>query len=272
MGIYGARLEELSFPAVLPSFAKSIENSASLGIGLWKKRYQERKKKKPKTVGTHSFENGMVELVDALSEYLIDEIVLESEMKELPKNDSVILCTPMNVAARLVGDTDVAGLLENLRFVSMLSCTVFLRKDQVTNMKNGFGCLIPRDEGYRLLGILFNHCIFENRVRDESMVSLTCMMRDYGGDLLNKSDEELARKVKSELQQLVGLEGDIEHIAVQRWEKGIPIHDRELYENRLRIDARLKEENSRVRLFGNYTGQVSIRGMCNEAKAMCEKL
>jgi len=269
MGIYGAGVAELSFPAVLPSFAKSLNEGNAIGFGLWKRRWQKKKtvKKgaKKAATGTHCFENGMQDLIDALGEYLKDEIQLSTELETLPEDASVILCTPISVAQHYL-NAGMNNYFQDLKYLSMLSCSVFVERSKIPKRKDGFGCLIPRTEGLDLLGILYNDCIFENRSRNKEVANLTCMFRDFNGDWKRKTDQEVQAIIEKELGILLGLKGPLLKVTVHRWEQGIPLHSPDLYQRRFAIDEKLIADNSNIRLFGNYTGQVSIRGMSEEAK------
>jgi len=262
MGIYGAGVGELSFPAVLPSFARSLNDGNSIGLGLWKKRFGSNTKKKAS--GTHSFKNGMQELIDRLGEYLKEYIVLEHEIVDLPKVGSVILCTPMSTSNKFL-QSETGLSIEYPNYASMLSCNVFVEKTKIPKRKNGFGCLVPRNEDLNLLGVLYNDCIFENRVHNAEHANLTCMLRDFSGSFERKTDQEIQALVEKELGVLLGLKGSVLRFAVKRWKEAIPIYSPLLYESRFELHENLKAQNSRIRLFGNYTGQISVRGMSEEA-------
>ena len=68
----------------------------------------------------------------------------------------------------------------------------------------GFGCLFPRDQGYRARGVLFNDCIFEGRGPAHAETWI------FGGaldpEVVNLSDQELAQLIADERERFFGAE------------------------------------------------------------------
>jgi len=102
-------------------------------------------------------------------------------------------------------------------------------------------------------------------VTDEKLASLTCIMRDFDDILLKKTDKDLLNIVVNDLQKLFGLQNDFLEYHIYRWPKGIPLYSPALQDSRFEIQELLQKDFPNIRLFGNYTGQISVRGMCQEA-------
>ncbi len=275
-GIYGADIKKLSFPGALTPLAKILNRSDNLAWALWKHRRAQKKETIPAKGkakrGTHSFKNGMGELVTRLTEYLSSEIVYEQNgLDWINTKEQLILCTPAYVSQHFFdADTDIAKSLGAVSYTPIVSVSLIFKKSQLKNFKPGFGCLIPRSEGLNILGTLFNSCIFDHRVAHEELLSLTCIIRDDSPNLayFQQTDAEVTDWVVAELDQLFGISGAPESATIFKWQKGIPLYTPELYHNWFDWDRSLKENYPRRNLFGNYTGEISIRGMCETMMAM----
>jgi protoporphyrinogen oxidase len=133
----------------------------------------------------------------------------------------------------------------------------------------GVGVLVPAQEARNCLGILFNSSAFAGRVFDESRhASFTVLL---GGTAQPRwvaaTDEEIGAAVRAELTELLGIQGEPLQLVINRWPRAIP-----QYSTSLPALWRLTRETwcaqpGRV-LFGNYTGQVSLRGMIEHAVTM----
>ena len=181
--------------------------------------------------------------------------------------DPVVCCLPAPVAADWLGGT-VGESLRAVRYSSLVSVTAFFRRAELPGLPEGFGCLIPRDEGRGVLGLLFNHCIFPERVKDPHTVSLTGILRldgDGASRSSGTSDEEAVAAVSSDVHALFGGTAAPIDAVVSRWPRAIPIYDPEMVARWEAIDAELRRERGGVQLFGNYTGEISLRGMAQAA-------
>jgi len=267
-GIYGAPLPAMSFPAVLGGLATHIGASPFLPKALrkWRKERTKNTPQKPKNAqGTQSFLGGMQALIDALSEHLKDHIQygIEATREDIQNTENQFIITiPAHTAVHFFSDK-INNLLTQIHYTPIISTTLFFNKNDLKKFKEGFGCLIPRNEGLTILGVLFNSCIFPQRVTDESVVSLTCIMRDDTPNLslMNGADIDLKNLVVSELDTLFDIQGELLDYTVFRWEKGIPVYSPQLHENLFEIDEILQKKHPHINLFGNYTGAISIRQM-----------
>jgi protoporphyrinogen oxidase len=176
----------------------------------------------------------------------------------------------------LAGETELARLSEQVVYAPVISINMFARKKDFHHLPNGFGVLIPPGEPYRALGVLFNHDIFENRAQPEQ-VSLNFM---YGGrrdpELTQLSDAELRELVQEEARRLFSFDGRALEIDVLRIPRAIPQYTRKLGEMwghaHHYLETRNQENPAPVVLFGNYTGQVALRGMADGALGLVQKI
>ena len=131
----------------------------------------------------------------------------------------------------------------------------------------GFGVLIPRTEGLRLLGIVFTSFLFAGRApqQPEKMVSFTSFL---GGAtdpaICNRPEDTLAEIARTELSQVLGIAGPPVAEHVSRWERALPQYN--LGHNRLVAGLKtLCAETPGVFLAGNYLTGPSLGGCIEQA-------
>ncbi|MEM6725289.1 MAG: FAD-dependent oxidoreductase [Bacteroidota bacterium] len=270
-GIYGADIKQLSFPGTIAGLAEGLNKHDRL-IGAIRYFRQQRKAKSTgkSPRGTHGFAHGIGQLPKQLAVFLDTHIHYGSDGLKLDRTDrSLILCTPAHVSARYA-EGSLSELLKKVFYTPILSVTAHVKRSDCPGFKPGFGCLIPRSEGYTSLGVLFNSSIFPNRSRSEEILSLTFILRadEQAPDLLERSDAAIQELVQSELGRLFGFQGTILQIRCFRWPQGIPLYSPALYEQLPEMDRLARMQG--LNLFGNYTGQISIRGMSQTAARLLD--
>src|SRR5579862_6358172 len=177
-GVYGGDAAKLSARAVLPRFVEMEEKYGSLSramLAAHRKMAAASKTQAPRPLFT-SLRDGMQQMVDALVARLQPEsirlrhhvrrvyaedagwrVTLEPAGEEL--FDAVIVATPANVAGVLLDGVD-AGLARNLlgvTYSSSVTVTLGYYKQQLAALPPGFGFLVPRSEGRRMLACTFVH-------------------------------------------------------------------------------------------------------------------
>lgn len=148
--------------------------------------------------------------------------------------DAVVVASPAYAAAAMTRDVapGVAELLQGIPYSTMTVVCFGYEKGKITCDLNGFGYLIPKEEGLSTLGTLWDSSIFENRAPD-GMVLLRSMM---GGacfpQYITLTDEEVTRRVRADLQKTMGISAPPDFVQIYRHEKAIPQyivgHDRRL--------------------------------------------
>lgn len=270
-GIYAADPKELSFPGALTRVAKIMNHSSLFPLALIKNTISNKGKNnsssKKKGAGTHSFEQGMGALITNLAEYLQSHIKYEVDGKSLKNSTGNLLITVPAHQAIDFFTGKIQSLLSEVKYLPMISTTLFFNKEDLPGFREGFGCLIPPSEGMTVLGILFNSCIFPSRVVDANTLSLTCIIRDQSTDQqwINASEQTIVKQIKKDLKSLFDLQGDPLESVVFKWPKAIPVYSPQLYESWFEMDGILRKEFPNRHLFGNYTGEISVRGMSQAA-------
>jgi len=232
-GIYGGEASQLSMRAVLPRFLEMEAKHGSLSRAM----IAARRKTAPNSARSlfTSLKNGMQQMVDTLVVRLSPPALrlncpvqfirrkesgwLVSVGDEPHPFDAVIVATPAHAAATLLQSTN-SDLTSELRAISYSSSvTVTLAYDQNVRamLPSGFGFLVPRNEGKRLLAATFVHNKFSHRAPEDRAL-LRCFLggsRDQ--QILQSSDEEIVRIVREELKQILGLDAQPFFTRVSKW-------------------------------------------------------
>lgn len=241
-GVYGGDAGKLSARAVLPRFVEMEEKYGSLSramLAAHKKMAEVRKSQPPRPLFT-SLRDGMQQMVDAIIARLNPESIrlrqhvlriypenggwrLSIEMAGEEQYDSVILATPANVAGALLDgvDRELARNLLDITYSSSVTVTLGYYKQQLANLPPGFGFLVPRSEGRRMLACTFVHNKFPHRAPKDKGI-LRCFLggaRDEA--VLSLSDEEMLQTVRRELRDIVKLDGPPIFARVYRWREAM---------------------------------------------------
>jgi oxygen-dependent protoporphyrinogen oxidase len=286
-GIYAARPSEICVGAAFPALEIPAGHSF-LSLQLKKLRLRffgpkksgvaRRNQRKKMMVPTH----GMGALISALEKRLEarlgDRFQKGVSLDSLPDAANVILAVPAGRAAGLLASTDqqLSKALSEIRYAPLVTATVFVPRKAFNKAPEGVGVLIPESEKRNCLGVLFNSSAFPNRVMDEqTWVSLTMML---GGtiypEMVEKSEDQLLGLIRAELVTLFKIrESDAQSakIFVQKWKQAIPRYDSKIMDAWNAARSGWCSVSGHL-LVGNYTGQVSIRGMMQEAYALCPDL
>jgi len=89
----------------------------------------------------------------------------------------------------------------------------------------GFGVLVPRGEGYRILGVLWDSYIFPGREPDSHLL-LRVMLGGTVDNKIDQLDEEATiRLVRAEIARLFHLTVDPVYTKVIKWTRAIPQYE-----------------------------------------------
>ncbi len=137
--------------------------------------------------------------------------------------DAVLVGLPAPKAAPLLQDVEpqLAATVSEIKTAPLAVVAVALDEGQMGGAPRGFGFLVPRGTGPRILGCLWDSSVFPGRA-PEGKVLLRAMIggaHDPGAILL--TDEEIRAQVLGDLRLTMGLEAEPLFTRVYRWRLGI---------------------------------------------------
>jgi protoporphyrinogen/coproporphyrinogen III oxidase len=237
-GIYGGEASQLSVRAVLPRFAEMETKYGSLGRAMLATRKNVSHSHSARPLFT-SLKNGMQQMVDTLVSRLTPSVVhLNTSVQSLERRgeswvvsaghagdqfDGVIVATPTHKAADMVeiGNTPLASELRGIAYTSSITVNLAYDEQVRTALPPGFGFLVPRSEGKRMLAATFAHNKFPYRAPADRAL-LRCFV---GGarneDALQFSDEEILHIVRQELRQILGITAEPLFVRVYKWKSAM---------------------------------------------------
>jgi oxygen-dependent protoporphyrinogen oxidase len=271
-GIYGGDASQLSVRAVLPRFADMESKHGSLGRGILKAR---KKIAATATVPARpvftSLKEGMQQMIDALVARLdanalktssrVQAVIREhdgwtvSAGFQSDRFDAVIIATPAPAAAVLLGaDENLSHDLFGIKYSSSATVTLGYDEKVRRSLPPGFGFLVPRSEGRRMLAATFVHNKFPQRA-PENRALVRCFLGGARDEqIIQMSGEEILHIVRDELRQIVAIDAEPLFARVYKWKSAMAQYSVGHLERVQRIESR-RQNLPGLALAGNgYSG------------------
>ncbi|HKU21386.1 MAG TPA: protoporphyrinogen oxidase [Terriglobales bacterium] len=271
-GVYGGEASGLSVRAVLPRFAEMEAKHGSLGRGMLAARKRMAAAKAPSRPLFTSLKNGMQQLVDAIVKHLPREVLRTgSTVRDLRREagswsvsadntaeerfDSLILATPAPVAGTLLAPVqpELGAELSAIAYTSSVTVTLGYERSGL-RLPPGFGFLVPRSEGKRMLACTFVHNKFPHRApKDRALIR--CFLggaRDE--EILGWSHQQIEAAVREELRDILWLTAQPLFCRVYKWKGAMAQYGLGHLERLERLE-RLRQQLPGLALAGNgYRG------------------
>jgi oxygen-dependent protoporphyrinogen oxidase len=185
----------------------------------------------------------------------------------------VVLAVPAEAAAALLAHATEGASLQfaEIPYAPVAVVSLGWRRADVAHPLDGFGFLVPRVEGLRLLGCLFTSSIFPDRA-PEGQVALSAFL---GGatdsDTAHQPDERIHEIVETELRLILGLRGEPAFRLLRRWPRAIPQY--ELGHGRfLHLAREIEGRNPGLHLGGNWLAGVSVPDCIRNSTVLAEEI
>jgi protoporphyrinogen/coproporphyrinogen III oxidase len=272
-GVYGGEASQLSVRAVLPRFAEMEAKYGSLGRAMLAARKQMAQAAKgPARPLFSSLKNGMQQMIDALLAQLPpdslranvavqavqpqDDGWTVSAGLDSDQFDAVILAVPSGQAARILQLTSqpLAAELAAITYSSSVTLTLGYDKKVRDALPPGFGFLVPRSEGTRMLAATFVHNKFPHRAPPDRAIIRCFMGGSRDEAVLDLSGEEIVSIARTELRKILGLAAEPLFARVYKWRGAMAQYAVGHLERLQRIEA-LRQKLPGLALAGNgYSG------------------
>jgi oxygen-dependent protoporphyrinogen oxidase len=272
-GVYGGEAASLSVRAVLPRFAEMERAHGSLGRAMLAAR-----RKIPRSANQAapplftSLKNGMQQLVASLIPRLNQPSLITNARVESIQHDTggwsvsagsksghfdaVILALPTYAAAQLlsIASPELSAELGAIVYSSSITVGLGYNRDVRQSLPPGFGFLVPRSEGKRLLAATFVHNKFPHRA-PEDRAALRCFFAGSTAEnIWQLSDDAIIAIVRNELRQILGLRARPLFARVYKWKSAMAQYGVGHLERLDRIE-RMRQQLPKLALAGNgYRG------------------
>jgi len=239
-GVYGGDSANLSVRAVLPRFAEMERTHGSLGramLAAHKKMSAGMRKAAPPLFT--SLKNGMQHLAETLVQRLnpaslmtsttVKTITEESAGWRVSSDgrsdffDKAIIALPGLAASEVLREAspELSSELGGIQYSSSITVGIAFDREVRQSLPPGFGFLVPRSEGKKLLAATFVHNKFPHRA-PEDIALLRCFFAGtVAEEVWPMSDEQLIGIVRNELQQIIGVRSEPRFARVYRWKSAM---------------------------------------------------
>lgn len=271
-GVYGGEAANLSVRAVLPRFAEMERTHGSLGRAMLAARKKMKTMRKSAPPLFTSLRRGMQSLAETVVAQLrpaclltntpVQAIQLQaggwtvSAGMQSDHFDRVLVALPGLAAAQILGNASPAlsAELGSIQYSSSITVGLGYDRQVRASLPPGFGFLVPRSEGKRLLAATFVHNKFPHRA-PEDRAFLRCFFAGSNAEnAWSLSDDQIVGIVRDELRQILGLQAEPLFARVYKWKSAMAQYGVGHLERLDRIE-RLRRQLPGLALAGNgYRG------------------
>jgi oxygen-dependent protoporphyrinogen oxidase len=282
-GIYAGDPEKLSVQQAFPKLAALEEKYGSmikgqiLGARERKKSGEVAKDRAPK----FSFDEGLQVLPDTLRDLLGTAVRLNTAVTRLKQiaggwtvsfqgaaghgedEHSAVLYagTAFKLAELQVEPAGAARLdlspFSGVRYPPVASVVLGFRREDVAHSCNGFGMLIPKIEGFKILGTIFSSALFPNRAPAGHHTLTSYVGGERYPELASLPAEKLYEIVCEDLRVLLGVRGKPTFAHTVYWPKAIPQYNLGYGKYRA-LMTEIESRTSGFFLAGHYRDGVSL--------------
>jgi oxygen-dependent protoporphyrinogen oxidase len=280
-GIYAGDVYRMSAKEIMPKLVDFEQNYGSIAWGALRTE-KEKKKVKPRVV---TFRKGIQQVTDAisdrLSEHIIHEEVLSVQKNELgysvktaqeaAQAHAVISCIPAySLAAVLEGfDPKYSAILSRIEYAPVLSTQIIFDKAKADFAQQGFGFLVPRKEGIRLLGAIWKSSIFPELTSADNIHFALLTGGAHDREVLSEPVEKVEEQVITAFKKITGITAAPELVRSKLWDKAIPQFNTGYGEIRKQFSA-LEKENPGFYVGGNYRWGAAVPDCIQGAKVLAQ--
>lgn len=297
-GVYAGDARVLSLRSTFPKMHEMESAHGSLVRALIARQRQARRRQRAVRSAAAggpagpagsltSFGPGMESFVDAIARRLGDERIrrgarvtsvhkkggeyaITVEGEDPLEARRVVVAAPARHAARFLAqlDGDLARDLDGIAYAGLAVVALAYRIEDLGGAApDGFGFLVPRGEGLRILGCLWDSSVFCERAPHGWVLLRAMIGGAHEPAAVDMAEEEILAVVRGDLAASMGIESPPRWTRVYRHALGIPQY-LVGHEDRLaRIDARIAALPG-LHLAGNSYRGVAVNNCVKEAKAL----
>ncbi len=274
-GVYAGDPEKLSLKYATPKLYEIQKKYGSLIKALLK---EKRVAPKAQLI---SFEGGLSELIKALSKDL--EVHTESVVLRMRKFEdhfkldvrgkkvetkSVVVASPAYTSSYLLKEISFSAseIFEKIDYPPVVVVNVGVKG----KIPEGFGFLVPRVEGKRILGAMFMSKLFPGRAPEGRELLSVFLGGATDREVMELSDEEILNTVEKELKEILNIES-LDFARIQRWKRAIPQYNVG-YDQYLNLVKDMEKDYPGLFLTGNWIYGVSMGDCIRASTQVAERV
>jgi len=290
-GIYAGDPERLSVRSAFPQLYEAEKAAGSIVRGMLR---LPKSKKGPRERPTlQSFREGSETLVRALANSLGPALLSQTCVTGISRqNDgsfdirleshggdesvsarSLILATPTDVTGGLLSrlDSSFETLLSSIEYAPVAVVSLGYRKKDIGHSLNGFGFLVPRSAGLRVLGSVWNSSLFPGRAPEGQALLTSFVGGATDSAAATLEPQELASLVHREISSFLSIESAPLFSNVTIWPRALPQYNLG-HGDRLAAIAKACSRFPGLWLTGNYLRGPAVGSCVDLALAVAEQV
>jgi protoporphyrinogen/coproporphyrinogen III oxidase len=293
-GIYAGDPEKLSLRAAFPQLHEAERTAGSVIRGMMRAAKSKPGPKQRPTL--QSFKDGNETLIKALANNLGTALRCGVEVKAIQQGaaettesgekfvvnaettegtetivaDRLVLATPTYVAAKLLRP-ELASPLGEIEYAPIAVVSLGYRKQDVGHSLEGFGFLIPRSEGLRTLGTVWNSSLFPGRAPQGSVLLTGFIGGATDTQAVTLSPGEISAIVHREIAPLLSIRTQPTFSNIEIYQRALPQYN---LGHTARIASLERESSSllNLKLVGNYLRGPAIGACIDQALAVADEI
>lgn len=293
-GIYAGDPERLSLRSAFPQLHEAEKSAGSVIRGTLR---AARSGKGPRERPTlQNFQDGSRTLVQALAAKIVSQLRLGAEVVGIAARresravkfevrireagsegivvaERLVLATPADVAGALLRDVNAAfePVLGGIEYAPVAVVSLGYRREDVAHSLDGFGFLVPRSSGLRILGTVWNSSLFPGRA-PAGHVLLTSFVGGATDPVAAAlSSDELAQLVHREIAPVLRIRAAAVFSRVHIYRRALPQYNIG-HAERLRALETLRRGLPGLFFVGNYLRGPAIGNCVDLATATAQSL
>ncbi|WP_336885165.1 protoporphyrinogen oxidase [Caldalkalibacillus salinus] len=302
-GIYAGEMSKLSLMATFPQFRSVEQKHRSLILGMKENRKNQTAPQDipgvPKGTVFLSLKGGLSSLIKALEQQLSPQVTVLTgqQVSAIQKHgdvqdentadfhpytvrldngteyqaDNVILTTPPPQAATLLAPFDVGEALQNVYYVSVANVIMAFEKKDIAKPLDGSGFLVPRSEGRHITACTWTSTKWAHSAPEDKVLVRCYVGRRGDESITTLPEDELVKKVRQDMKDLIGLEAEPLFYEVNRWPHAMPQYP--VGHVNMVKDVRKKLEQTLPGVFvtGGGYGGVGLPDCVHQGKTVAEQ-
>jgi len=261
--------------SVLPRLTELEQRYGSITTGMLINRIIKRRR--INISESFSFNQGMSELINALSNHPliklktnsnVDELQFQKGSWQIQANNGtqqrqvrhLVVSTPACHAADLLLpiDSALSSLLGGIQYAPLSVVHLGFDRDQIKHPLKGSGFLTARRERLSFNGNLWMSSLFSNRASPGKVLLSSYMGGARHPERCSWSDDRQVSAITSDLKRLIGLRGSPDFVRIDHHQQALPLYYGD-YQKRLSTINDQLELWPGLHLVANYQGGVSVR-------------
>jgi oxygen-dependent protoporphyrinogen oxidase len=272
VGVYAGDERELGARAVFPTLVEWEANYGSVLRGSLHALFSRSAKG---LAGSQSCEGGVQAFATRLAKSLEGVLTLGTPVKSVTRAEKtyrlvteretllarrIVLATPAGSAAELLQplDPEAADRLRAVEYAPLASVALGLDPAQVDETIRGFGYLVPKQAGIKLLGTLFPSRVFSGRAPPGRELAMAMVGGRRWPEVVQAKEGAILREVEDGLAKTLGARDSGQVLGINRWECAVPQPGPNHVEEIRALREQIGKHLPGVSLAGSYLDGVSV--------------